>query len=701
MSRRKLLRALTALLWISSLLTASFAQTRPALETDARLDKPITTRAAGVSLKTLLQDWSKQSGVALSADAAVREYRAFARLTNRPLRDAMRLLAGAFGYEWRVVEDEPDASPRYVLQASPQIVQQQNLLRHALHQNCVPLLQRALREIPESLLSLDYEAFCRAVGRTPIYEMYKQTSADAEIVDPEPDPNYAPLVEPRFAPLDNPDALAVFALRRELLLQASHNPDTWLIMHQLLRTPPTIWAQLASTGEASLSLPELPEPVLHAYEQAKAREESAWAEYREHFDSLETQARLESAEVAPDEVMEVPDESSMEQLPPEVEEIILSVEQAEIEDKLCANYLSPLQSLKITLCTKPESYAEVSLSLGTALWSLYETDPEDEPDALSEAFQQANYTLRPIDDPRWTDLLRRNWVHWSAYAIVEGLESAGIEGVGEFYPLKFYPVLPVYFIGYSTVENLVDLLNVVRREYFYHTDSGCFVFKARARPLARLYDVPDYLLSRWTQITEPSLEWAAEVASRLAPEQVQSLRSHFASTGAYLEATKRRLDRLSTSSNELLESVQPEETFLFLRWYAQLPMIVQRRLQAGKTVNLSDLPTSAREGLLSLLEARASLNPCNPDIVRFFDDFRSCPQVTMRLSHEPDMVVRAEQFDVPSDDSPPQRMLYTERAQQWQLEVRADECVDGVSRTTTLSYTVVTERAAKPLNQKR
>lgn len=46
-------------------------------------------------------------------------------------------------------------------------------------------------------------------------------------------------------------------------------------------------------------------------------------------------------------------------------------------------------------------------------------------------------------------------------------------------------------------------------------------------------------------------------------------------------------------------------------------------------------------------------------------------------------------------------MLYTERAQRWQLEVRANECVDGASRTTTLAYEVVTERAEKPLNQKR
>ena len=678
------------------------AQAQPTLDTDSRLDTPLTVRVAGAPLRTLLSDWSKQSGVSLSADASIRDQRAFARLTNRPLRDAMRLLAAAFGYEWRVVDDEPDAPPRYVLQASPQRIQQQNLLRHTLNQNRVSLLQRALREIPESLLSLGYEAFCQAVGRTPIYEMYRQTSADAEIVDPEPHPDYAPLIEPSFAPFEDYEALAAFVLRRELLLQAAQTPDTWLILHLLLRTPPTFWAQLASAGEASLPPPALPETILRAYEQANAREKAAFEAYQEHLDRLEAQSRIESAQVAPDEMMEVPDDPSIEPLSPEVMEIIASLEGAENEDKLCANYLSPLQSLKITLCMKPATFAEMSLNLETALWSLYETNPEDEPDALSEAFQQANYTIRPIDDPHWINLLKRNWAYWLAYAIVEGLESAGLEGIGEFYPLKFYPKLPENSVGYSAVENLADLLDIVRCEYFYHTDSGCFVFNARARPLARLHDVPDYQLSRWTQAIEPSLEWATEIASRLAPEQVQSLRSSFAAARAYMEATRRSSVRPPISSDDLLASIQPEQRFLFLRWYAQLPMIVQKRLQAGKTVNLSDLPPAAREGLLNLLETRTTLFPCAPDIMRTPIDFRSCLQVTVRLSYDPDVIVRAEQYDdVPSDDSPPQRMLYIERAQRWQMEVRADECVDGTSWTTMLSYEVVTERAAKPLNEKR
>ncbi|MDM7460450.1 MAG: hypothetical protein P3X24_002205 [bacterium] len=137
------------------------------------------------------------------------------------------------------------------------------------------------------------------MGRTPSHAMYLQTSMGAEIVDPEPDTNYAPLVEPHFAPLDNYDALIQFALRRELLLKAAQNPDKWLILQLLLRTPPHFWTQLASTGEASLPPPALPETVQRAYEQAKANEESAWAKYREHFDAPEAPTRVESAEGDP------------------------------------------------------------------------------------------------------------------------------------------------------------------------------------------------------------------------------------------------------------------------------------------------------------------------------------------------------------------------------------------------------------------
>ncbi|MDM7460451.1 MAG: hypothetical protein P3X24_002210 [bacterium] len=76
--------------------------------------------------------------------------------------------------------------------------------------------------------------------------------------------------------------------------------------------------------------------------------------------------------------------------------------------------------------------------------------------------------------------------------------------------------------------------------------------------------------------------------------------------------------------------------------------------------------------------------------------------MTVRLSHDPDVIVRAEQYDdVPSDDSLPKRKLYIERAQRWQMEVRADECVDGTSWMTMLSYEVITERTVKPLNEKR
>ncbi|MCS6920164.1 MAG: hypothetical protein NZM28_10365, partial [Fimbriimonadales bacterium] len=180
------------------------AQPADTLAGDSRLDRALTVRVGATPLKTLLKQWSQQTGVELSADASIREYRAFAQLTNRPLREAMRLLAEAFGFEWRAEQGNPDAPPRYVLYAPPKALQQQNLLRDALAQDPIALLQRAVREIPEELLTLDYEAYCRAVGRTPVYALYAAIASREPIFDPEPEPAYAPILEPSRAPLQNP-----------------------------------------------------------------------------------------------------------------------------------------------------------------------------------------------------------------------------------------------------------------------------------------------------------------------------------------------------------------------------------------------------------------------------------------------------------------------------------------------------------------
>ena len=686
MNRLKPLRALTALLCISSLLTASFAQPRPALETDARLDKPIMTRAAGVSLKTLLQDWSKQSGVSLSADAAVREYRAFARLTNRSLREAMRLLAEAFGFEWRAERDQPDAPPRYVLFAPPKAIQPQNLLRNALTQNLVSLLQRAVLSIPDELLRMDYDAFCSAVGQTPSYALYSSISTREPVPDPEPEPAYAPLVEPSHAPLENYDELILFAMRRNALLEAAQNSESWLILHLLRLAPPSFWAELARARSATLPLNILPDAVQRAYERAKAKE-------------IEAQQAYERSLRAEDEMESEPASMTPEDAPPSVEG--LEIELEHIENLLIAHYIPATRTLHLQLCTPEGGGSEMRFNLELELWQIFEPDPEDGTDALSEAFARVNHRIQPISDPHWARALRQNYAHWLSYALIEGLESAGLDGIGEFYPLKYYSAMLPDGVTYSAVSNLADLLINVRREYVYREEAGCYVFRARARPLARLQDVPEYLLTRWTQLTEPSLEWAADIASRLDPEQIQSLRAHRQSAYSYLEATRRsaELSEADSRNSEFLASViQSPSVYWLLRWYAQLPSLVQKRLQRGEAVAINQLPLQAREAMVALLETQATVAPCFVDVTRPITELLQCPTVTIQLSYEPDATIRQEEFDEPENaGAPPRRVRYTEQAQRWTFTVRGEGCPSPQDKMVKFMYQVLKRRSLKPV----
>lgn len=52
-------------------------------------------------LKEIAADLSRRTGVALSVQPELGEYRAFARLQERPLHEIMQLLAAAFDFEWR------------------------------------------------------------------------------------------------------------------------------------------------------------------------------------------------------------------------------------------------------------------------------------------------------------------------------------------------------------------------------------------------------------------------------------------------------------------------------------------------------------------------------------------------------------------------------------------------------------------------
>lgn len=691
------MRTLIALLAALLLRHDALAQSQPAFETDTRLDKPMTTRVAGVPLKILLQEWSQQSGVSLSADAAVREYRAFARLTNRPVREAMQRLAEAFGLEWRAEKDKPDAPPRYVLFAPPSVIQQQNLLRDALAQERISLLQRALRSIPEALFQLDYTAYCNAIGRTPSYALHESAALREVVPDPEPEPAYAPLVEPSYAPLEDPDALLMFAMRRSLLMQAAQNSATWLTLHLLRLAPPQFWTELAQTRQATLPLENLTDTVRRAYEEAKAKETEAWKAYEQWMESQNASHATPSPAQPEDETPSEPAQMT----PEDIEELnldALDMEMEYIENQLIASYIPWTRTLEFQLCTTQGGGSALKPNLELQLWQLYEPEPEDDTDALSEAFARVNYRLQPIADPRWTRDLRRNWAHWLSYALIEALESAGLDGVGEFYPLKYDQVLPGEWVSYVNVQNLAVLLVQVRREYVYRVESGCVVFQARARPLARLQDAPEYLLNRWTQLSEPSLEWATDIARRLAPEQIQLLRAHRESALAYLNNTQRTVELTEAEERNrsyLLSVIQESTTYWLLRWYAQLPPLLQKRLQRGERLLLSELPPPAREALFAILETQATVFPCYADHARSMTELLQCSQVGIDLSYDPDAVARLEEFVLSQEGAPPRHVRYTENVWKWTFTLRGEDCPDWPSIQTSFDYQVLKTRSLK------
>lgn len=83
-------------------------------DADSRLQQRVNLRYASVPLADLLAQLSQKMGVRLEADPVVREHRACLYAPNRPLHETLKMLAEAFGYRWRRIE-QPERPPRYVL----------------------------------------------------------------------------------------------------------------------------------------------------------------------------------------------------------------------------------------------------------------------------------------------------------------------------------------------------------------------------------------------------------------------------------------------------------------------------------------------------------------------------------------------------------------------------------------------------------
>ncbi|MCS6920163.1 MAG: hypothetical protein NZM28_10360 [Fimbriimonadales bacterium] len=569
-----------ALLALLCVLLSSFepapAQTRPALETDARLDKKLTTRAAGIPLKALLQDWSKQSGVSLAADATIAEYRAFALLKDRSLRDSMRLLAQAFGFEWRAEPDKPNA-PRYVLHAPSAALQQQRALLQLLTANPSETIRRVVQSAPQELFNLSYEDYCRALGALPTDERFAQP-VDAPVAQPSPASQYAKLLDTAHAPRDSVERQFEFALRRALLLECASSPEFWLALHALRRAPAN------ASGEFKLSLAP----------------EAAFAQYRRARASLNT--LLESAQAA--ESAEAPPAGEPEPIPPwKASEMIAPREPISPDATVALCYDERERALVIRLT--PSLSESLILPIERLLWNLY-TEPREssEDEELALVLQRAAMELElPNDETppaQWLRELTSRWYAWFAYALVDALEQAKLEGVGEFYPISEPPNADLPTADAVSIENADAMHRRITQLYDYRRVNECYVFTARARVLARILDLSDSALAPYIGKQSLELERAAHLANRLTRAQLICLSQQL--PAAQSLCLQRDYDLERALPVEALQYAYTNliDSYALVRWYGQLSPLSRQLLAQGAPVPLRDLRPNERNALQAI-----------------------------------------------------------------------------------------------------
>lgn len=579
-SRMCAICALLCMLIVSQLVPV-FAQSRTTLETDARLEKKVNAHAAGIPLKALLQDWSKRTGVALAADPSVAENRVVARLINRPLREAMRLVAAAFGYEWRVEPDKPDA-PRYVLHAPPAALQSPRIAQQALTTRFYEHLHRAVRSIPQHLLALSYAEYCRAVGDLPTDEKLA-LPVESLPTHLAPRAPYVEMLDARRAPREDIGKALEFGLRRALLLEGARSPEAWLAVQILYR-------HLTPTGAVDASVGSLPATVLTPYRAAR----SALNELLKA-----TPERARAGEPAPAEPSTEPQERVWEP-----SEIIAPRDPLPVDARLRVCYHPLQRKLVVEYDGDAERFA---IPVERMVWELYtHAAVQDADAALRDALTEAESPAAASDEQAtpapWLKELARRWYAWFGYALMEAFEQANIEAVGEFYPVS-EPVEPTPRPAEAySITDPATLYEQVARLYEFRREGGCYVFTARTRTLARALDIPDSALAPYVGRQRLDLEHAAQLAARATPNQIGVLARELEAASAYCAQRNFPLERevAIESLRRAYAQLGGWSLYALMRWYSQLSTASRQLLASGAPVMLSTLRPDERRALESL-----------------------------------------------------------------------------------------------------
>lgn len=232
---------------------------------DSRLNQRLSLRVPATPLKEIAADLSRRTGVALSVQPELGEYRAFARLQERPLHEIMQLLAAAFDFEWRA--ERAGGQWRYVLTQSREARTQEQLELAIAQRNLLQILREALELIPAELTeSPDRRAYSRTYAELSAQKILQQPTRQGE------------------SPKSSSDFYRemVLHLRHKLLQSASAHSTGWFTLKLLANLSSEDWGRLQQQRVLALPLDTLPSAWLAEWQRG-VREEGIPQEDGWHY----------------------------------------------------------------------------------------------------------------------------------------------------------------------------------------------------------------------------------------------------------------------------------------------------------------------------------------------------------------------------------------------------------------------------------
>lgn len=536
---------------------------------DDRLNQRVHLRFASVPLTDLLLRISQRTGIRLEADRPVREYRACLYAPDRPLHEALTMLAHAFGYAWRRIE-EPQKPPRYLLyDPNPP----QNKISTDAAKRTVETLRQLLPEVCEYLktpVAQRMEALYRYAveegGRPPQFENEEQAQAWS---------------------------------RRVIKLFAGTTPYSVGAWHALCQFTERDWQRLQRGERILLSSKRTP----HLQNALTDWTFIAAEQARINYERLSRQA---------DDQWHQEWQLAQEKFP-KADELRVSLRLDPATGKLYA---------ATVVFAEGENIVPYSMNNRGADWEI--TPPTDfvrrrpvapPPWSLPDhpAFKKSLPTFKepgPEDD----------WFSWLGELLTQAAEASQLLLAAEVYPLltdssQLYQ-WGEYFPKQYTWQTIAELL----REWGYRLvlkEGGWVVVSSDLREATRAYDIPQPTLARW--LYKPNrrgvltLDECAEIVS-LSPRQIDNLYM-------YVQSYYYRMERLLPWFEEaklsnvsylcgglpyaqgtmvhLSAPLRDREEYLIMRLYARLSPAQRALLRRGAPIAFTSLDTESQELFLA------------------------------------------------------------------------------------------------------